>query len=122
MRPGQAAPAKAASVGIWHNLFVLWNFRTLKKLRLRIETLFLGQSGKLWRDLEWGEKLDLHLGPVLFPELATLQLLAVAAPERLPLYVLGDDQVAAYATRLRRGPAAALYRTLAELTGLTSRL
>ncbi|MCA0870565.1 hypothetical protein LCL97_07010 [Seohaeicola saemankumensis] len=76
----------------------------------------------MWRDFGAAQKLDLHFGPVLYPELAILQWLAVAAPDRLPLHVLGDDEVAAYVTRLRRGPAAALYRVLAELTGLTHRL
>ena len=109
-------------MGIWHNLFVLWNFRTLKKLRLRIETRFPGQTPKMWRDFGAAQKLDLHFGPFFFPELAILQWLAVAAPDRLPLHVLGDDEVAAHVTRLRRGPVAALYRTLAELTGLTYRL
>lgn len=72
-------------MGIWHNLFVLWNFRTLKKLRLRIESHFPGQTPRTRRGLELATKLDLHLKPVLFPELATLQLLAVAVPDRLPL-------------------------------------
>ncbi len=109
-------------MGIWHNFFVLWNFRTLKKLRGRIESRFPGQTPKMWRDFGGAQKLDLHLGPVLYPELAILQLLAVAAPDRLPLHVLGDDAVAAYVTRLRRGPVARLYRVLAGITGLTYRL
>ena len=106
-------------MGIWHTLFVPWNFRTLRKLRLRIETHFPGQSPRMRRDLERATKLDIYLGPVLFPELAILQMLAVAAPDRMPLYVLGDDEVAAQITRLRHGPVARLYRILAELTGLT---
>ena len=99
-------------MGIIQLTFILLNFFTLGRLIKRVEHLHPGLINDLWNRSSFFDKADVILGFVIFWRRATMLDVAVVRPQELPVYLLGDDQVAALVTKLHQHWAASAYRGL----------
>ncbi len=100
-----------------HLVFVLLNFRTLGRLYARINRQYPGVVDQLWEQQSIARKLDVVFGFAVFAKRAMLMNFAVMNPEKLPVYLLGDDQVAALVRKLNKGMTAGAYRFFCVATG-----
>ncbi|KPD12167.1 hypothetical protein [Phaeobacter sp. 11ANDIMAR09] len=104
-------------MGILHLIFVLLNFPTLGRLYSRINTQFPGDVDQLWERQSVERKIDVLFGFAVFAKRAMLMNLAVMQPEELPVYLLGDDQIAKLVGALNDRQSASVYRFFCQVTG-----
>ncbi|QAX31370.1 hypothetical protein [Leisingera sp. NJS204] len=104
-------------MGILHLIFVLFNFRTLGRLYARINQQFPGVMDQLWEQQSFARKIDVVFGFAVFAKRAMLMNFAVMNLDKLPVYLLGDDQIAALVRKLNTGMSAGIYRFFCTVTG-----
>ncbi|KIC27790.1 hypothetical protein [Leisingera sp. ANG-M6] len=104
-------------MGILHLVFVLLNFRTLGRLYARINQQFPGVIDQLWEQQSFARKIDVVFGFSVFAKRAMLMNFAVMNPDKLPIYLLGDDQIALHVRNLNNGMSARTYRFFCAVTG-----
>lgn len=104
-------------MGILHLVFVLLNFRTLRRLYGRVSDASPGVLDQLWQQQSFTRRIDVALGPAVFPKLAMLMNLAVVKPDRLPVHLLGDEHIAKLVRALNARRSASVYRFFCKATG-----
>ena len=104
-------------MGIMHLFFVLLNFRTLGRLGARINWKHPSVVDQLWEQQPFARKFDVVFGSAVFSKRAVLLNFAVVNPEKLPVYLLGDDQIAEQIQKLNAGKAASIYRFFCKMSG-----
>ncbi len=104
-------------MGLLHLIFVLWNFRTLRRLYGRVNDASPGVMDQLWQQQSFTRRIDVALGPAVFTKLAMLMNLAVVNPDRLPVHLLGDEQIAKLVRALNDRGSASVYRVFCKSTG-----
>ena len=104
-------------MSILHLVFVLLNFRTLGRLYARINQQFPGVIDQLWEQQSFARKIDVVFGFSVFAKRAMLMNFAVMNPDKLPIYLLGDDQIALHVRNLNNGMSALTYRFFCAVTG-----
>lgn len=104
-------------MGILHLVFVLIDFRTLGRLYTRINQQFPGAMDQLWEQQSFARKIDVVFGFAVFAKRAMLMNFAVMNLEKLPVYMLGDGQIAAHVRNLNESTSAGIYRFFCKITG-----
>ncbi|WP_027256909.1 hypothetical protein [Leisingera aquimarina] len=104
-------------MGWLHLVFVLSNFRTLGRLYARISKQFPGVLDQIWEKQSFSAKADIVFGPAVFAKRAMLLNVAVVCPYKLPVHLLGDDEVAALVRKLNERKLSGAYRYACEVTG-----
>ncbi len=93
-----------------HFYYVIAKFRTLGRLHAAIRTHFPEVLDDLWTFYQRETIVETVLGPPLFRKRAMLLYFAVAHVDRLPLHLLGHEEIWPHIEALHRCKMAELYR------------
>ncbi len=95
-----------------NSLLSLFHIFTLWRLRRHIRKTYPNAIDMIMQDQSLGERLGGWPFPNWFNERSHIQWLSITAPQRLPIYILGDDFVIKRVKRLRSSFILAIYAML----------